>query len=111
MQASLHTVIIGGHYLLWVQPEARLLVAATARREDVDADHLMNELAASLHRRERLEEIELTRLDRGETAVLAERVTGARLPSPMGSGCTTRRRATRCSSSSPCARTGRPASR
>ncbi len=67
------------HYLLRAQPDARLLVVATARREAVEADHPMHELLAGVRARERLVEIALVRLDRDETAVLAERVAGARL--------------------------------
>jgi DNA-binding SARP family transcriptional activator len=67
------------HYLLRVQPEARLLVVATARREAVDIDHPMHGLHAALRARERLAEIELARLGRDETAVLASRVSGVQL--------------------------------
>ncbi len=67
------------HYLLRVQPAARLLVLATARREDVEADHPMHDLLAGVRARDRLAEIALGRLDRDETAVLAERVAGGRL--------------------------------
>ena len=70
------------HYLLRVQPDARLLVVATVRREDVDADHPMHELLAGVRTRERLTEIALGRLDRDATAVLAERVSGAHLSDP-----------------------------
>ncbi|QJY48168.1 ATP-binding protein [Pseudonocardia broussonetiae] len=67
------------HYLLRVQPDARLLVVATARREDVEADQPVHELLAGARARECLAEIALGRLGRDETAVLAERALGARL--------------------------------
>jgi len=67
------------HYLLRAAPSARLLVAATARREELDAVHPLVALIASLQALERFTEIELGRLDRGETALLAERITGAPL--------------------------------
>jgi uncharacterized protein YbjT (DUF2867 family)/DNA-binding SARP family transcriptional activator len=59
------------HYLLRRDPTARLLVAATARREDIDRDHPAWELLAGLHALDRCVEIELARLDRAETALLA----------------------------------------
>ena len=40
-------------------PAARLLVVATARREDVDGDHPLHDLLAGVRARERLAEIEL----------------------------------------------------
>jgi DNA-binding SARP family transcriptional activator len=62
------------HYLLRVRPEARLLVAATARREETDRQHPLNELRAGLRTLGCLTEIDLERLSREETTVLAERV-------------------------------------
>jgi DNA-binding SARP family transcriptional activator len=70
------------HYLLRAVPAARLLVVATARREDVDGDHPLHHLLAGLRARDRLEEIELTRLSPADTAALAERLTGAPLTGP-----------------------------
>ncbi|MGH3768943.1 MAG: hypothetical protein ACRDTX_27985, partial [Pseudonocardiaceae bacterium] len=70
------------HYLQRVQPQARVLVVATARREDIDDDHPIHDLLAGLHTRERLGEIELTRLNRDETAQLAAGLTGAPLTGP-----------------------------
>jgi DNA-binding SARP family transcriptional activator len=64
------------HYLLRVAPEARLLVAATARREELTARHPLHDLLAGLRVLESSTEIELGRLTRGETAVLAERLAG-----------------------------------
>ena len=70
------------HYLLRAEPEAPLLVAATARREELDRSHPLNDLLAGLRSLERLAELELGRLSRQETAVLAERLAGRRSPRP-----------------------------
>ncbi len=64
------------HYLLRVAPKARLLVAATVRREEIDEGHPLNELVVGLQALERLTEIEIGRLNPGETATLAERLAG-----------------------------------
>jgi DNA-binding SARP family transcriptional activator len=63
------------HYLLRVAPAAPLLVAATARREELDDQHPLHELLTGLRALDRCEEIELGRLTREETAALAERLT------------------------------------
>ena len=60
-------------------PSARLLVAATARREELDGDHPLAGLATGLQALGRFTEIELDRLGREETALLAKRITGAPL--------------------------------
>ena len=70
------------HYLLRIAPKARLLVAATARREEIDHRHPLNDLVAGLQALERFTEIEVGRLTREETAVLAERLTGRPLEEP-----------------------------
>ncbi|MGH7686111.1 MAG: ATP-binding protein [Candidatus Dormibacteria bacterium] len=67
------------HYLLRAAPSARLLVAATARREELDADHPLVDVITALQTVERFTEIPLGRLDRQETALLAEGLTGAPL--------------------------------
>jgi DNA-binding SARP family transcriptional activator len=67
------------HYLLRTEPEARLLVAATARREEIDGDHPVSELVAAMQALGVVREIGLGRLDRGSTALLAERVLGERV--------------------------------
>ena len=67
------------HYLMRVSPSARLLVAATARREELDEDHPLTGLTTALQALGRFTEIELDRLGREQTALLAERVTGAPL--------------------------------
>lgn len=61
------------HYLLRVGPDARLLVVATARREEVDDSHPLNDLLAGLHALERFTEIPVDRLTQEETTALAER--------------------------------------
>jgi DNA-binding SARP family transcriptional activator len=68
------------HYLLRAETGARLLVAATARREEVDARHPVSELVAGLQGLERYSEIELARLSREETGLLAEKLAGQPLP-------------------------------
>lgn len=70
------------HYLLRSRPAAQLLVVVTARSEDLDARHPVHELVAGLRERDRCVEIELSRLSRDETALLAERMTGRRLAEP-----------------------------
>lgn len=67
------------HYLLRVEPTPRLLVVATARREETDLRHPMNDLCASLQALGRFTEIVLDRLSREETAILAQSVDGHRL--------------------------------
>jgi DNA-binding SARP family transcriptional activator len=67
------------HYLLRTVPSARLLVAATARREELDTAHPLVRVSTALQAVERFSELELGRLDREETALLAERITGAPL--------------------------------
>ena len=70
------------HYLLRVQPAARVLVVATARREDLDGEHPLLQLLAGLQAQERFAEIALNRLSRGDTTALAERLAGAPLSGP-----------------------------
>jgi predicted ATPase len=57
-------------------------VAATARREEIDSQHPLNDLLVGLQALERFTEIELERLTREETAVLAERLAGRPLEEP-----------------------------
>lgn len=70
------------HYLLRVAPDGRLMVAATARREDLDERHPLNDLLTGLHALERVAEVPLERLARAEIAVLAEHVAGRPLAPP-----------------------------
>jgi len=65
------------HYLVRREPAARLLITATARREEIDRDHPAQELLAGLHALDRCTEIELGRLDRAETDALARELGGA----------------------------------
>jgi DNA-binding SARP family transcriptional activator len=57
------------HYLLRSAADAPLLVAATARSEEIDG--ALAELVTALRTTDRAEELELARLSREETAVLA----------------------------------------
>ncbi|MDQ4030150.1 MAG: AAA family ATPase, partial [Actinomycetota bacterium] len=58
------------HYLLRREPEAPLLVAGGARREELDPQHPLNELVTALQAFDRFTEIELERLSRDETRIL-----------------------------------------
>lgn len=57
-------------------------MAATARREETDRQHPLNDLLAGLRALECFTEIEVGRLTREETAVLAERLAGCPLEVP-----------------------------
>jgi DNA-binding SARP family transcriptional activator len=70
------------HYLIRSHPDAPLLVAATARREEVDDQHPVHELVTGLRALERCVEIELGRLSRDETTALAERLANAPVERP-----------------------------
>ncbi|GIW04091.1 MAG: hypothetical protein KatS3mg059_0711 [Thermomicrobiales bacterium] len=76
-QETLHVL----HYLLRLQPHARLLVIATARREEIDDQHPLAEIVTSLRAMDRLIELPLQRLSRGEAAALAEHLMGRSLAS------------------------------
>ena len=65
------------HYLMRREPTSRLLIAATARREEIDRDHPAQELLAGLHALDRCVEIELGRLTRAEPDQLARELGGA----------------------------------
>ena len=67
------------HYLLRIQPNAPMLVAATARPEEIDHRHPLHDLVTGLRGLERLVEIELERLSKEETGALAKRFAGRRL--------------------------------
>ena len=66
------------HYLLRSAPGAQLLVAATAREEDLDHEPALAELRAL----DACTELELGPLTRLQTAVLAQRLTGVELDEP-----------------------------
>jgi DNA-binding SARP family transcriptional activator len=70
------------HYLLRSRPSARLLVVATARSEDLEPHHPAHDLLAAVRERDRCVDIELSRLNRDDTAALAQRMTGRRLAGP-----------------------------
>jgi DNA-binding SARP family transcriptional activator len=67
------------HYLLRSRPSARLLVVTTARSEDLDPHHPAHDLLAAVRGRGQCVEVEVSRLNRDETALLAERLTGRSL--------------------------------
>jgi tetratricopeptide (TPR) repeat protein len=70
------------HYLLRVEPAAPLLVAATARREETDSSHPLHGLLVGMQALDRCTEIPLDRLTHGETAALAEQLTGRPVAKP-----------------------------
>ncbi|CAN5689523.1 AAA family ATPase [soil metagenome] len=70
------------HHLLRLEPEAPVLVAAAARREEMDDRHPLNDLLLGLQVLERVTEIELTRLSPEETVALSERLAGRPLEAP-----------------------------
>lgn len=76
LQWSGHETLQFLHYLLRTNSEACLLVAGTARREEIDPAHPLNDLVAGLQALEQCEEIEIDRLSRVETAALAGRLAG-----------------------------------
>ena len=63
-------------FLLRFAPEAPLLIVATARIEELDADHPVMALLRDLHRAGQVTEVMLGPLNAAETAVLAEHVAG-----------------------------------
>jgi len=67
------------HFVLRTQPDAPLLVAATARREELDGDHALHDLLNGLRSDERLAEMELPRLSREDSAVLAAQLASRAL--------------------------------
>ena len=67
------------HYLLRFDPQARLLVVATLRAEELAPDHPLPVLLESLRCSEELTEIELGPLNEAETLSLAEGVAGRKL--------------------------------
>jgi len=74
------------HYLLRAESEAPLLLAATARREEIDTHHPMSELIAGLQALGRMSEVPLERLSREESAILAERIRGRSLTEAEADG-------------------------
>jgi DNA-binding SARP family transcriptional activator len=70
------------HYLLRYEPGTRVLVAATARREELDHKHPLPDLIVGVQALERFTEIPLERLTREETAMLARRFARTPLEEP-----------------------------
>jgi hypothetical protein len=68
------------HFVLRSHPAARLLIAATARPEDVDGAHPLSALLTALRLQERIVEIKLARLSRDHTAALATALGAPRPP-------------------------------
>jgi predicted ATPase len=64
------------HYLLRVEPEAPLLVAATVRSDAIDREHPLDDLRPGVQAWGSFTEIDLGRLSREETTILAERTVG-----------------------------------
>jgi DNA-binding SARP family transcriptional activator len=67
------------HYLLRAEPDAPVLVAATARLAETDPDDPVRGLLSGLRALDRCTRIDLARLDRAETGLLAGRLAGHRL--------------------------------
>lgn len=74
------TIDLIGHVLAG-HPEAPMMVAGTARTGDIDDDHPLAALTASLTLRRSISEIELGPLDAEATAALARELVGRRLSS------------------------------
>jgi DNA-binding SARP family transcriptional activator/tetratricopeptide (TPR) repeat protein len=64
------------HYLLRFTADVRLLVIATIRLDEIDAQHPVARLVTALRRTDRLVEIPLAPLDAAETAKLAAAIAG-----------------------------------
>jgi DNA-binding SARP family transcriptional activator len=62
------------HYLLRIEPRFPLLLVATVRREEIDPEHPVNALIGGLLALERFTEIEVGRLTREETEMLADQL-------------------------------------
>ena len=71
------------HYLLRAENQARLLLIATIRAEDLATNRALETLLLELHRNDQLTEILLEPLDETETARLAGYTTGHDLDSSM----------------------------
>ena len=72
------------HFLLRTRAGARLLVAATCRREEVVDRQHVDEVITGLRMLDRLTELPLKRLTREDTIALAERLRGSRLDRTAG---------------------------
>jgi DNA-binding SARP family transcriptional activator/tetratricopeptide (TPR) repeat protein len=72
------------HYLLRLNPRARLLLVCTLRSEAVRQDCALDELLADLRRQSLLTEIDLKPLTETETAALAKQVLGQEIAAAAG---------------------------
>jgi serine/threonine protein kinase/tetratricopeptide (TPR) repeat protein len=63
------------HYLLRFEPQARCLIIATMRPEEITADHPLESWLASMRRTGQVSEISLGPLDATNTALLADALT------------------------------------
>jgi predicted ATPase len=70
------------HYLLRAHPQARLLVVATVRPEELDPQHPLHHLRTGLGALDRVAEVEVGRLSATETVALAERLGRRPLQAP-----------------------------
>jgi DNA-binding SARP family transcriptional activator/tetratricopeptide (TPR) repeat protein len=71
-------------FLVQQMREAPLLIAATVRSEELDADHRLTVLTSGLQRDRALTEVALSPLDSDATAELAARITGHALDNDAG---------------------------
>lgn len=67
------------HFLLNYRSKHPLLIAGTARIQEVSRDHELRKIAHSLQREEKITEIELNPLNADETGSLAEKIYGGDL--------------------------------
>lgn len=68
------------HFLLRVDPDARVLVVATARPEDIDHDHPVRVMLSALLVLDQLTTLELSPLTHDQSAALAGRIIESALP-------------------------------
>jgi DNA-binding SARP family transcriptional activator len=74
------------HYLVRMETDTPLLVAATVRREEIEEPHPLNDVVVGLRRLDRFAEIDLGPLTREETALLAGRLAMAPLAEAEADG-------------------------
>lgn len=67
------------HYLIRFDPSARLLLLGTARLEELDDRHPLNQLRLALQSKGQISEIELSPLDRSELGLLAGEMSETKL--------------------------------
>ncbi len=81
LQWADHDTLEWLHYLLRFDPNARLLLVATVRSEEVTAEHPIQVLLTALHQEKLLTEVALSPLNADETAALAMHWAGNALSS------------------------------